>query len=190
MSGTYTATVTAFDGEGGAVSGSVTVVVRDPNEDNDLDGVNDDGDPDADNDGISDQDEQDGGTNSFDPDSKPGGDADADGDGMIDDQDSDSDRDGVSDANEVANGSDPFEASSFTKLPFEILKLKARFRFGMKGRDKCMLSGALSAVPANVEIEGAEVDIDVGGAQYAFTLDHRRRSKATHGTLGMKSKPL
>ncbi len=187
--GTFSAVVTVTDTLGGSTVGRVTVIVRDPSEDHDLDGIPNDQDLDDDNDGISDLDEQNGGTNPFDENSKPGGTADLDGDGISDDQDDDSDGDGVTDENEIADGTNPFDSSSFSTNSCEIQRIMGRMKFNVTDRDMCMVKGSLPDVPKGLQVNGKTFNVDIGGAVYSFTLDGRGMAKETHGILKMIFKP-
>jgi hypothetical protein len=184
--GTFSATVTVIDGNGGSVSQTISVVVSTASGGGPVvpPGINDD-----DGDGVDNNSEKTGGTNPNNPQSFPGGPADGDADGVPDDIDTDDDGDGASDIQENLDGTDPWNAASVKRLPMIVSKLSGSVNFNASNKDACSVSGVIPGIAAGFDPIGIILSLDIGGAKVTFVLDAKGRGKNAQGSIALKLKP-
>lgn len=100
----------------------------------------------------------------------------------------DSDGDGVSDVNEIADGTNPFDPNSFLKTPMTVSKLSGKTSFKSTNRDSCSVTGVIPSLPASFKLDGASVNVDVGGANANFNLNGRGNASSESGSFSLKTK--
>jgi hypothetical protein len=74
------------------------------------------------------------------------------------------------------------------RSPGTVSALSGSVRFNISGTDACVVAGSISGLPADFNLEGAQVRIDVGGATADFTISKDKgKSGASAITMRLKN---
>lgn len=119
-----------------------------------------------------------------------GANEDFDADGVVNADDLDDDNDGTSDVDELAAGTNPFDASSgAAPTPMTVSTFSSSVKFSTENKDTFSISGVLPNLPANIDLTGKTLSLNVGGATVHFVLNEKGQTRSENGTFALRLKP-